>query len=799
MRTLYLILVITLLFQHALCAHTVTPWLTRGDQSVLLTQQQTVSFSGNVNPTSTSITIDQNMVAQQVEGYGFCLTQGSAEVINSLTATKRDELLNELFGSNGLGVSAIRISIGASDLSNSVYSYNETAGDVNMDNFSLAGPDLTHLIPLLQEILLINPDIKILATPWTAPTWMKDNGSWIGGSLIPTYYAAYGLYFVKYLQAMQSYGIDIWAITPQNEPENPFNEPSMLMSAAEQTDFINNHLGPAIQQAGYSTKIIAFDHNCDNTDYPIQVLNNSAYAEGAAFHLYAGDISALSTVYDATGKSIYFTEQFTSSDGNFNGDFGWHMRNIVIGASNNWSKTVFEWNLATDTNYGPNTPGGCTDCLGALTITGASAYTRNVSYYIIGQIARFVSPGAQRIEAVSANQKIHTTAFKNTDGSVVVIAYNDNQQTKTVRVIDGGSAFDFDLPKKSAVSFVWNSSTTLSPPSPPASLTATALGAGSIELNWIDQSGNEDFFDIQRSPDGQTNWLTIASPTSNTTSFTDSNLDPSTTYFYRVRASNTAGNSNWSNVSSATTDSSNSGGGLSGVYNVLAQHSNKGLDVINQSANNNANVQQWEVINGGGDNQKWEVTENSDGTYQLKAVHSGRCLSIRSPNSSDVVQKGCDGGDAQKWALAEVETSYYSLTNLSNGQALEVSNASASNGADVVTGNYLGSAHQKWRFDPTTGSSSGLLRSNNHNQSSQVIIAPNPVKETLQLKIPASLDMAQLKLICVDVCGRILLARNVQDDKDLNISVVEFPEGIYFLKMQNRKGVVITKRFIVKR
>ncbi|MCB0629423.1 MAG: glycoside hydrolase family 30 beta sandwich domain-containing protein [Saprospiraceae bacterium] len=436
-------------------SQTVTPWLTRGDENALLAQQADIDFSGSGSNGSNTITFDANTSYQSIAGFGFCLTQGSAEVINGLGTTERAALLDELFGNNGLRISALRISIGASDLSNSTYTYDETPGDVNMANFSLAGPDLTHVVPLLQDILAIKSDLLILATPWTAPTWMKTNGTWIGGSLDPTYYDAYALYFVKYLQAMQGQGINIWAVTPQNEPENPNNEPSMLMNAGEQITFINDHLGPALQQAGLSTGIIAFDHNCDNTAYPIQVLNNSSYTGGAAFHLYAGDISAMSTVRNATGKDVFFTEQFTSSNGNFNGDFGWHMRNVVIGSMNNWSRSVFEWNLATDANYGPRTPGGCSECLGAITINSSTSFTRNVSYYIIGQIGKFVTPDARRIDLVSSNSSIHSTAFRNTDGSIVLLAYNDGQQAEEIYVTNGKTGFSYDIPEHSAVTFVW--------------------------------------------------------------------------------------------------------------------------------------------------------------------------------------------------------------------------------------------------------------------------------------------------------------------------------------------------------
>jgi glucosylceramidase len=205
-----------------LYSQVVTPWITSGDKTKLLQIQSPLSFGSNSGTANVTITIDPTTTYQNIDGFGFCLTEGSAEVISTLNTFQQDILLNEMFNlSTGLGVSVLRISIGASDLSSSNYSYNETSGDVDMANFSLAGPDLTYLIPILKKILVINPDIKILATPWTAPRWMKTNNAWIGGSLNAAHYTAYANYFVKYIDTMKAKGINIWAITPQNEPENP--------------------------------------------------------------------------------------------------------------------------------------------------------------------------------------------------------------------------------------------------------------------------------------------------------------------------------------------------------------------------------------------------------------------------------------------------------------------------------------------------------------------------------------------------------------------------------------------------
>lgn len=459
--SLFLIYLLLIIVSVSLHAQPVNSWVTTGDQSKLFQQQPVINFTNGTSTSGTILSVDTNTSYQSIDGFGFTLTQGSAEVINSLSAATQQTILDELFNeSTGIGISVLRISIGASDLSNSSYSYNDLASgtDVNMEKFSLAGPDLTHLIPLLKKILLINPQIKILATPWSAPRWMKTKNSWVGGSLNTAYYGAYATYFVKYFDAMKAHGIAIWGVTPQNEPEHPGNEPSMLMNSVEQINFINNHLGPALKNAGYTAKIIAFDHNCDNTNYPIDVCNNSTYVDGAAFHLYAGSISALSTVHDATGKNIYFTEQYTGSGSGFSGTLSWHMNNVMIGSTTNWSKMALEWNLATNTSYGPRTPGGCTTCLGGITINDSTSYSRNISYYIVAQMSKLIRPGAKRIASSSTNSNLANVAFKNADGSIVLVVMN-NGSARTFNVNFEGQSFSYTLPGGSVTSILWSAVT----------------------------------------------------------------------------------------------------------------------------------------------------------------------------------------------------------------------------------------------------------------------------------------------------------------------------------------------------
>ncbi len=488
MHLRYLLSLSVLLSTVALTAQAVTPWLTRGDQSVLLAKQPPVQFATTAGSSSSVITVDATNTFQSLDAYGFTLTQGSAQVISGLAPGQQKKLLRELFGNDGLAMSAIRISIGASDLSNSSYTYNETDGNTDMSAFSLTGPDATYLLPIIKQILEIRPDLKILATPWTAPTWMKTNDSFVGGRLLPAYYQAYARYFVTYLRAMRAQGIEIWAITPQNEPENPHNNPSMEMSAAEQLLFVDEYLGPQIEDAGYSPLIIGYDHNCDNTSFPITVANGSDYVDGSAFHLYAGSISAMTTVRSATGKGVYFTEQYTGSNGSFDGDFGWHMENVVIGSINNWSKSVFEWNLAADPDLGPYTEGGCTECLPAVTVRARSKVDRNVSYYIIGQLAKFVRPGAVRLGVSSSDRDVLVTALQNPDATRLALAYNRSGAERTVSVRDQGRSFDYTIPGRSAVTFTWSTNGTATSDQAPYSGAPIAL-PGTLEVEDFDAGG----------------------------------------------------------------------------------------------------------------------------------------------------------------------------------------------------------------------------------------------------------------------------------------------------------------------
>ncbi|MDH7463913.1 glycoside hydrolase family 30 beta sandwich domain-containing protein [Chitinophagaceae bacterium 26-R-25] len=436
-------------------------WLTQSDKTVLFKKQTTSLVFAATGNSYANIEVDDTQTYQQIDGFGYCLTGGSATLLNSLTSANKDNVLKELFAfdSTFIGVSYLRISIGASDLSANTFTYDDMPSgqtDEPLDHFSI-NAEKTDLIPILKKILAINPNIKILGSPWSPPVWMKSNNSFKAGSLKPECYAAYAQYFVKYIQAMKAEGIPIDAITVQNEPLNGNNNPSLVMQSGEQANFVKNNLGPAFQAAGINTKIIVWDHNADVATYPLAILADAdakKYVDGSAFHLYSGSITALSQVHDAhPDKNVYFTEQWVGGPGNFSGDLQWHVQNLIIGATRNWSKNVLEWNLASDPGYNPHTNGGCTTCQGALTISG-DAVARNVSYYIIAHASKFVRPGSVRISSAQTST-LFTVAFKNPDGKKVLIVLNKGAAQEVFNIKVGSRIVTTALSSGAVGTYVW--------------------------------------------------------------------------------------------------------------------------------------------------------------------------------------------------------------------------------------------------------------------------------------------------------------------------------------------------------
>lgn len=437
-------------------------WLTHPKGAARFEKQPGARAFTTGVPANPAIAVDPATRFQPVDGFGYSLTGGSATHLLGMSPAARAAALAELFGSGGtnIGVSVLRITIGASDLDERAYSYDDLpvgATDPELKQFNL-GPDLTNVVPVLKQILAVEPHVKLMGSPWSAPVWMKTKPDFRGGSLRKDCFGVYARYLVKYIEAMKAQGIELEFITVQNEPLHPGNNPSMYMSANDQAEFIREHLGPAFEKAGLKTKIVCYDHNADRPDYPLTVLNDPGakrFVDGSAFHLYGGKIEAVSQVHDAhPDRNLYFTEQWIGAPGNLPGDLAWHTSQLIIGATRNWCRTVLEWNLSSAPDLRPHTDrGGCDRCLGAITIDG-DRITRNPAYYIIAHASKFVRPGSVRV-ASTASTQLPNVAFLTPSGQKVLIVLNREGNEASFKIGAPEGSLDVTLPGGAVGTFVW--------------------------------------------------------------------------------------------------------------------------------------------------------------------------------------------------------------------------------------------------------------------------------------------------------------------------------------------------------
>lgn len=471
-----------------LSAQEIEAWVTNADRSMLFQQQPEKIIFGNEEGKGLPIIIDDRQEYQTIDGFGFAMTEGSAFHLHRMSTPARQQILKEMFATEGknVGFSYIRLTLGASDLNNFVYSYNDLPDgkkDLAMKKFSL-GHDYDDIIPVMKEILKIVPDIKIMSSPWSAPAWMKEMYNVRGGALRNECYNAYAIYFTKYVQAMAKEGINIDVVTVQNEPLNSRNTPSMPWYWQQQNEFVRDHLGPAFKAAGLKTKIVIFDHNCDRPDYPLAILSDpvtSQYVDGSAFHHYRGYMSGMSTVHRARpDKNIYFTEQMlTERPGSKTINIASSVKRLVVDVTRNWSKNSILWNYAADPQNDPHTDnGGCSMCQGAITIDGDKV-TRNIAYYAVAHASKFVRPGSVRIASTDAfdpgvditedeeraevrratvvehSNVLPNVAFKTPDGKIVLVVANDSWSQQAVKIQYKGRFANLRLAPGSVGTFIW--------------------------------------------------------------------------------------------------------------------------------------------------------------------------------------------------------------------------------------------------------------------------------------------------------------------------------------------------------
>ena len=406
---------------------------------------------------------------QSVDGFGLAVTQASCYNLLLMTAADRTAFLEEVFSrQKGMGSSLIRVCIGGSDFSLDEFTWCDTPG---MENFAIHPLDQEYLFPVLDEIYRINPEVKIIASPWSCPRWMKmaENGghydAWTGGRLNPEYYADYAQYFVKWIQAMEVRGYRISAVTLQNEPLHRGNSMSLYMPWQDQRDFLKV-VGPAFEAAGLTTGILVYDHNYDVTDYALNLLRDESlapYIQGSAWHNYLGSVGALDVVHaGAPGKDIYFTE---ASIGNWNYSFEdcliSDFRDIFLGTLSRYGKGVTLWNLMLDSEHKPFRPGGCDTCWGGVTISSKDhslkGITRNSHYYNVAHCSKVLQPGAVRLGTTGYTKAgLGYLWFRNPDGSQAALLLNDSSADIQVNLVDGSVSVPCKVPTKSIQSVLWN-------------------------------------------------------------------------------------------------------------------------------------------------------------------------------------------------------------------------------------------------------------------------------------------------------------------------------------------------------
>jgi len=455
-----------------LCVHgaagaqtAVQAWITTGDQTQLLARGADASFKPGASA-ATIIEVDPKQRFQEMVGFGAAITDASAWLMqNKLNPQQRDALLNDLFGkAPGANFSFTRLTIGASDFSRHHYSFDDMPkgeSDPTLAHFSIE-PNRADVLPITKAALAINPKLRVMASPWSAPGWMKSNDSLIQGTLKPEAFAPFANYLSRYVSAYEKEGVPIYALTLQNEPHfEPKDYPGMRVEPAKRAAFIGGHLGPLLAREHPQTRILDWDHNWDEPGSPAGVLNDpvaNQYVNGVAWHCYAGDVRVQAALHDRwPDKDTYFTECSGGKWAPVWSDNLQHFaRTLVIGTTRGWAKGVLLWNLALDEHDGPHL-GGCNDCRGVVTIDSRDGkVTRNEEYYALAHASRFVRQGARRIYSSSGYDQLDTVAFRNADdGSVALLVVNSAKQERSFAVRVGQRSFSYRLPAASVATFTW--------------------------------------------------------------------------------------------------------------------------------------------------------------------------------------------------------------------------------------------------------------------------------------------------------------------------------------------------------
>ncbi|GGW08891.1 RICIN domain-containing protein [Streptomyces globisporus] len=587
-------------------------WVTTPDGSKKLTPEGNVPFTGS--PQAIDIRIDANNKEQKFIGAGASVTGASAHLLQGLPQAQRTSVLKSLFSTegDGIGLNYLRQPLGSTDFdaNTNPYTYEDTRGAFSIDR------DRSQIIPVLKQATAVNPAIRFMGSPWSPPAWMKTNNSLNGGSLRTEHYQTYADYLVKAIRAYGQEGITLTDLTAQNEPEFATSYPSMSMTSAQQADFLRV-LDRTLTAANLPTNILAYDHNWDHPNYPLDVFARTAGIQriiGAAFHCYGGAPAAQKQIADA-GKRVFFTECSGTDSATPATTFGdtlkWHAENLVVQNMRNGGETVINWNLALDRNGGPH-QGHCTNrCNGIVEIDGGQV-TRNAEFYVLGHVSKFIKAGAVRIGSTSQGAGgVQNVAFQNSDGSRAAVVVNTAAGSQRFSLTDNGRSLAYTLPAGAVATFTWDGSGGTTEP-PVGSIDPAAWyqvrnansGACLDAADW----GTADGTALQQ-------W-----------------------------ACGTGANQGWQFRPTDT-----------GHYQVVNRHNAKTWDVDGGpgATADGTRVHLWSYQ--GGVNQQWRPEALAGaGQYRFVARHSGKCLAVdnsSTANGARLSQQPCSGSPAQVFSL----------------------------------------------------------------------------------------------------------------------------------------------------
>ena len=423
--------------------------------------------------TASEIALFPDKTFQTITGFGGSFTESSAYLLNRLSKKNRAIILDAYFSKKGANYSLTRTHISSCDFSLSNYTYAPIADDLELNHFDVK-EDEADLIPMIKDAMTISEDgFKIIASPWTAPPWMKDNNKYVGGKLLPEHYSTFALFFSKYLDAYKAEGIDIWGLTPVNEPHgNGNNWESMHFSPDEETDFVQNHLGPTLEANGNgATKIFGYDQNRAGlkewVDSMFKDEASSKYFDGTAIHWYESTFDyfpeALQYAHEkAPNKYLIETEGCVDSEipkwqddkwywSKEATDWGYDWREPakkylhpkyapvnryardIIGCLNNWVDGWVDWNMVLDRQGGPNWFENW--CVAPVIVDpdNDEVYFTPL-YYTMAHFSKYIRPGAKVIDVKNTDTSLMVTAAKNPDGSIAVVVFNEGKTLKTFKL-----------------------------------------------------------------------------------------------------------------------------------------------------------------------------------------------------------------------------------------------------------------------------------------------------------------------------------------------------------------------------